>query len=76
MDALVPAGLEGPAALGVFAAEDPGLLVAEGAGVGGWSTKVSSHFSGCCSSPSSTVRCEFHSVLNASFRLNHQAYTE
>ena len=32
---LVPAGLVGPAALVVFAAEDAGLLVAEGAGAGG-----------------------------------------
>ena len=32
---LVPASLVGPAALGVFAAEDAGLLVAEGAGAGG-----------------------------------------
>ena len=34
-DYLVPVGLEGPAALGVFAAEDAGLLAAEGAGAGG-----------------------------------------
>ena len=34
-DYLVPAGLEGPAAVGVFVAQDAGLLVTEGAGVGG-----------------------------------------
>ena len=34
-DHLVPAGLEGPAAVGVFAAEDAGLLATEGAGAGG-----------------------------------------
>ena len=32
---LVPARLEGPAAPGVFAAQDARLLVAEGAGAGG-----------------------------------------
>ena len=35
LDHLVPAGLVGPAAFGVFAAEDAGLLAAEGAGAGG-----------------------------------------
>ena len=30
-----PAGLVGPSALGVFAAQDAGLLVTEGAGAGG-----------------------------------------
>ena len=34
-DHLVPAGLVGPAAFGVFPAEDARLLVTEGAGVGG-----------------------------------------
>ena len=32
---ILPAGLVGPAALGVFAGQDGGLLVAEGAGAGG-----------------------------------------
>ena len=32
---LLPAGLVGAAALGVFAAQDTGLLVPEGAGAGG-----------------------------------------
>ena len=34
-DDLVPAGLEGPAAFGVFAGEDAGVLATEGADAGG-----------------------------------------
>ena len=58
---LVPAGLVGPAALGVLAGQDAGLLVAEGAGAGGGFQEVGEGHGACLSLEGRTL--ESGSVL-------------